>query len=177
MPRPAAGLRQISTAEKQHEFFLAEGDFVSFFARFRPPETSFLQALGAYPEAAAIPEQQFQPIALRVAKHKDVPAQRIARQPVAHQSEESFKSLAHIRRSGGERNARGRPDAEDDRASPTGISSRIVPASNPGFTSTRSPLDRSTVSLPPPQHQGWATSTATNLWDLCGSLPWAFCFR
>jgi hypothetical protein len=49
MPTPAAGLRQIDTAEKQHEFFVAEGDFVSFFARFRPPEASFLQALGAYP--------------------------------------------------------------------------------------------------------------------------------
>src|ERR1700722_578549 len=177
MPCPAAGLRQIDTAEKQHEFFLAEGDFVAFFVRFRPPKASLLQAFGAYPEAAAIPEQQFQPIALRVAKHKDVPAQRIARQPVAHQSEESFKSLAHVRRSGGKINARGRPDAEHDQASSTAMSCRNVPASNPGFTSTRSPLDRSTVSSPPPQQRGWTTSTATNLWDLCGSLPSAFCFR
>lgn len=63
MPSPATGLRQIDTAEKQHEFFVAEDDFVSFFARFRPPEASLFQALGAYPEPAAIPEQQFQPIA------------------------------------------------------------------------------------------------------------------
>ena len=48
MPCPPAGLRQIDTAEKQHEFFVAEGDFVAFFARFRPPETSLLQALGAW---------------------------------------------------------------------------------------------------------------------------------
>jgi hypothetical protein len=54
MPSPAAGLRQIDTPEKQHEFFVAEGDFVSFFARFGPPETSLLQALSAYPEPAAI---------------------------------------------------------------------------------------------------------------------------
>jgi hypothetical protein len=38
-------LRQIDAAEKQHEFFVTEGDFVSFFARFRPPEASLLQAL------------------------------------------------------------------------------------------------------------------------------------
>src|SRR5580704_18383600 len=160
MPCPAAGLRQIDTAEKQHEFFVAEGDFVSFFGRFRPPEASLLQALGAYPEPAAIPEQQFQPIARRVGKQKDVPAQRVARQPVANQTVESFKSLAHIRRSGGKIDARGRPHAEHDQASSTAMSCRNVPASNPGFTSTRSPLDRSTVSSPP-QQRGWATSTAT----------------
>ena len=74
MPCPAAGLRQIDTAEKQHEFFVAESDLVSFFGRFRPPEAALLQALGTYPEPAAIPEQQFQPIALRVGKQKDVPA-------------------------------------------------------------------------------------------------------
>jgi hypothetical protein len=47
MPCPAPGLRQIDTAEKQHEFFVAEGDFVSLCARFRPPETSLLHALVA----------------------------------------------------------------------------------------------------------------------------------
>jgi hypothetical protein len=36
----------------------------------------------------------FSRFALRVGKQKDVPAQRIARQPVADQTEESFKSLA-----------------------------------------------------------------------------------
>src|SRR5277367_6951473 len=175
MPCPAPGLRQIDTAEKQHEFFVAEGDLVSLCARFRPPETSLLHALGAYPQPAAIPEQKFQPIALRVGKQKNVAAQRIARQPVAHQTVESFKSLAHVRRSGGKIDARGRPDAEHDQASSTAMSCRNVPASNPGFTSTRSPPDRSTVSSPPPR--GWATSTATSLWGLCGSLPWALCFR
>ena len=78
MPCPAAGLRQIDAAEKQHEFLVAEGDFVCFFARFRPPEASLLKALGAYPEPTAIPEQQFQPIALRVGKHKDVSVQGIS---------------------------------------------------------------------------------------------------
>src|SRR5580698_545341 len=176
MPCPPAGLRQIDTAQKQHEFFVAEGDFVAFFVRFRPPETSLLKALGAYPEPTAIPEQQFQPITLRVGKHKDVPAQRVARQPVANQTVESFESLTHVRRSGGKIDARGRPDAEHDQASSAVMSWRNVPASNPGFTSTRSPLDRSTVSSPPSQ-RGWATSTATNLCGLCGSAPWAFCFR
>src|SRR5580700_11731117 len=141
------------------------GDFVSFFARFRPPEASLLQALGAYPQPAAIPEQQLQPIALRVGKQKDVPAQRVARQPVANQTVESFESLAHVRRSGGKIDARGRPDAEHDQASSTAMSCRNVPASNPRFTSTRRPLDRSTVTSPPPQ-RGGATSTATNLWGL-----------
>src|SRR5450432_2496888 len=107
MPCPATGLRQIDTAEKQHEFFVAEGDFVSFFASFRPPEASLLQALGAYPEPAAIPEEQFQPIALRVGKHEDVPAQRVARQTVADQTVESLKSLAHVRRSGSKIDTRG----------------------------------------------------------------------
>jgi hypothetical protein len=58
---------------------VAERDFVFFTLCFRPTEASLLQSFGAHPQAAAVPEQQFQPIALRVGEQKDVSAQRVAR--------------------------------------------------------------------------------------------------
>ena len=119
MPCAAVGLRQIDTAEQQHEFFVAEGDFVFFALCLRPPKASLLQSLGAYPKAAAVPEEQFQPVALRIGEQKDMTAQRIARQPVAHQPEETFKALAHVGRSGGKIDTRGWSDAEHDQASST----------------------------------------------------------
>src|SRR5271156_4163791 len=107
MPCAAAGLCQIDAPDQQHEFFMAEGDFAFFALWRRPPEPALLQTLRADPETAAIPEQKFQPVALRVGEQKDMTAQRIARQTVAHQSEETFEALAHVGRSGGKINACG----------------------------------------------------------------------
>ena len=53
--------------------------------RLRPAEPPLLQALGADPPPAAIPEQEFQAIPWRVGESEHMPAQRIAPQPVARQ--------------------------------------------------------------------------------------------
>jgi hypothetical protein len=47
MPCATAGLRQIDTADKQHEFFVAENDFAFLSFRFRPPEPTLLQSFVA----------------------------------------------------------------------------------------------------------------------------------
>src|SRR5580704_16471395 len=101
VPCAAAALRQIDAADQQRELFMAEGDFIFFAVGVRPAEAALLQTFGAHPETAAIPEQKLQAVALRVAEQKDVATHRVARQPVANQSEESFEALAHVRGSGG----------------------------------------------------------------------------
>ena len=51
----------------------------------------------ADPQPAAIPEQEFQAIPLRVGEQEHMPAQRIAQQPVARQTVEALEPLAHVR--------------------------------------------------------------------------------
>src|ERR1700722_5151630 len=175
MPCAAAGLCQIDASQKQHEFFVAEGDFVFLAFCCRPPEATLFQTLRTHPETAAIPEQELQTVALRIREQKDMAAQRITRQTVAHQSEETFKALAHVRRSGRKIDACGGSDAEHDQASSARTNWRSVRASNPRFTSMRSPPWSTTVSSLP--LRGSATSTATNRRDCCGWLPPAVCLR
>src|ERR1035437_9870388 len=78
IPWAARGVRQINAAQKQRQLFVAERYLRLRVGGSRPSEPPLLQALGAYPQTAAIPEQQFQTIALRVGKQEDMPAQRIA---------------------------------------------------------------------------------------------------
>ena len=54
MPRPTPGLRQIDTAEQQHEFLVAERDFVLFTLGLRPSESSLLQTLVAQLQSAGV---------------------------------------------------------------------------------------------------------------------------
>jgi len=117
MPGPAAGLRQIDAADQQHELFVAESDSTFFALGCRPAESAFLQTFGAYPEAAAIPEEKLQAIALRVGEQKDVAAERVAGQAVAHESEESFEAFAHVGGAGGEIEACGGSDTEHGQTS------------------------------------------------------------
>jgi len=85
MPCAPSGLRQINAAQKQHEFFVAEDDFAFLTRGFRPAKTPSPETLGAHPKSAAVPEKQFQAVALGIGEEKDMPAQRIAGQPVPHQ--------------------------------------------------------------------------------------------
>jgi hypothetical protein len=84
MPSPALRLQQIDATQQQCQFFLAEQYLLAF--GFRPVETPLLQTLGAYPQSTAIPEQQLQAIPLRIREQENVPAERLALQPVAHQT-------------------------------------------------------------------------------------------
>ena len=182
MPCPAAGLRQIDTAEKacMSSSWLRVILF-SFFARFRPPEASLLQALGCIPRSLAIPRTaSFSRIALRVGKQKDrarsarfgittagrAPDRRVLQIPCACPS---------IRWQ--DRCARGwLPDAEHDQASSTAMSCRNVLASNPGFHFDAESAGQKHCQFTAAARMG-NPPPATNLWGLCGSLPWAFCLR
>jgi len=78
MPGAATGLRQIDAADQQHQFFVGESDPAFFAVGFRPPKSAFLQAFRANLDAAAIPEEELQSIALRVGEQKDVTTQGVA---------------------------------------------------------------------------------------------------
>src|ERR1019366_6012301 len=138
MPCSPSVLHQIDAADQQRKFLLTENDFRFFACGFRPAEPALLQAPGADPESAPIPEQQLQPVALRIGKKKNMPAQRIACKPVAYQSVQAFKTLAHVRRSGGKIDSRCGTNTEHDQAcSSTATSCLNVPPSKPRFTSIR----------------------------------------
>src|SRR5665213_547441 len=149
MPRAPPGLRQIDAAEQQRKFLVAENDFCFFTVGFRPAEPALLQPLGTDPESAPIPEQKLQTVALRVGEKENMPAQRIACKPVAHQPVQAFKTLAHVRRSGGKIDPCRGANPEHQACSSTATSCRNVPTSKPRFTSIRRPPGRSTDnSLP-----------------------------
>ena len=140
-----------------------EGDFASSSPASGHRKRPFLQALGADPQPASIPEQQFS--ADCAARWKTERHARSAGRTTAGRGPDRrvLQIPSHVRRSGGKIDARGWPDAEHDQASSTAMSCRNVLASNPGFTSTRSPPDRSTVISPPPRgratfHQSGQTS-------------------
>jgi hypothetical protein len=78
--------------------------------------------LGADPESAPIPEQKLQTVALRIGEKENMPAQRIACKPVAHQPVQAFKTFAHVRRSGGKIDSRCGPHAEHQPCSSTATS-------------------------------------------------------
>jgi hypothetical protein len=83
---------------------------------------------------------------------------------------QTLEAFAHVRRSGGKVDSRGRPDAEHHQhCSSAATSCRSVPASNPGFTSIRRPSETSTASSPP-HSRGPAISTATHRWGRCPAL-------
>jgi hypothetical protein len=116
MPCAAAGLRKIDAADQQHELFVAENDFAFFALGRGPAKAALLQTFRAYPEAAAVPEQELEAVALRVGEEKDVAAQRVAGQPVAHQSEEAFEALAHVRGARSQIDTCGASDTEHNQA-------------------------------------------------------------
>src|ERR1019366_4024057 len=66
VPLPALGVSQIDAPQQQRKFLVTEHDLRFLAGGLRPVEASLLQALGAHPQATAIPKQQLQTIALRV---------------------------------------------------------------------------------------------------------------
>src|ERR1039458_7758267 len=112
----------------------------------RPAEPPLLQALGADPQPAAIPEQEFHAIPLRVGEEEHVPAQRIAQQPVARQTVEAFEALAHVRGPHRQIDPRRRPPAEHAQSRSSTLSNCAkVWASNPRPISIRRPLGNATA--------------------------------
>src|ERR1035437_3007061 len=131
VPWTVRGVRQIDTSQQQRQLFVPERHLRLRVGGPRPSEPSLLQALGAYPQAAAVPEQQFQTIALRVGKQEDVPAQRIALQPVAHPTVEALEAFAHVRGPRCQIDPRGRSPTEHTQArSSTASNCANVRASN-----------------------------------------------
>ena len=59
-------------------------------------EASPLQPLGADPQAAAIPEQRFEPGVRAVSEQEQMAAQGVLAQVVAHQTKESIEAFAHV---------------------------------------------------------------------------------
>jgi hypothetical protein len=57
---------------------------------------AFLELFRAHPQTGRIPEQNLQTIALRVRKEKQVAAQGIAQQLIAHQTIQAVEPLAHV---------------------------------------------------------------------------------
>src|SRR6478672_12574742 len=98
VPPPAPSLQQIDSSYKQCQFLMAEQHLRLCAFGFRPAEAALLQAFRAHPQPTAIPEKQLQAIALCVREQKNVSAQRLTQQPVAHQTVEPFEALAHIGR-------------------------------------------------------------------------------
>jgi len=54
---------------------------------------------GGTAEPTSIPEQQLQPVALCIGENKNMSAQGLTKQTVAHHAVQSFESLAHVGRS------------------------------------------------------------------------------
>src|SRR5664279_5475044 len=167
VPLPALRVSQIDAPQQQRQFLVAEHD-LRFLARgFRPVEASLLQALGTHPQAAAIPEQQLQAIALRVGEQKDMPAQRIASQAIPRHAIQSFESLAHVRGPGSQVDpCCPSPTEHNQTASSTRTNCSSAPVSNPRPTSIRRPPRSTTANMLPVAANGPAarpdTSTANN---------------
>src|SRR5439155_1490631 len=67
-PKPAGLFAHLQTGEQRDQFFAAQGGAGAL--RTRPGEAAFLQALGAHPQAAAVPEQQLEPVAMAISEDK-----------------------------------------------------------------------------------------------------------
>ncbi len=118
--------------------------------------------VGAHPQPAAIPEQQLQAIVSCVRRQENVPAQWIARQPVARQTVESFDALAHVGGPGCQVDPHGRTPTERDQTGSSRLTNccsvwvsnpRPISIRRPSFSTTAKPLasagcapERSTVS-------------------------------
>ena len=76
---------------------MTEHDLLHRAVRNRPPKAASVQFLRAYPKAAVIPYQKFQPVATRICEEEHMAAGGIAFQPVAYQTVKPVEPLAHVR--------------------------------------------------------------------------------
>jgi hypothetical protein len=89
-------LRKVDSTQQHRKLLLTEHDFALRATRFRPVKSAFLKFFRAHPQAGRIPEKNLQTIALRVRKEKQVAAQGIAQQLIAHQTIQAVEPLAHV---------------------------------------------------------------------------------
>ena len=103
-PVPPLVLRfgQIDPTQQQRKLFVAQDDLALRITGLRPGKTPFLQPFSTDPESASVPDEDLQPIALGVAEQEQVPAQRLTRQSIAHQTVQPIEPLAHVGDPGGQ---------------------------------------------------------------------------
>jgi hypothetical protein len=73
-PRSPPTSHQVDAAQQQRHFLMTEYDFGLPRLGRRPTVAPPFQPLCAYPKPTAIPENELQPIPLRIRKQEDVPA-------------------------------------------------------------------------------------------------------
>src|SRR5579863_7608371 len=100
MPPSRLGLLQIDTSEKKHQLFMTEHYLLHRAVRIGPPKTALVQFLRAYPQPAAVIDDQLQAVAPCIRENENVAALRSATQMIAHQTVEPIEVLAHIGRAG-----------------------------------------------------------------------------
>src|SRR5919108_3385320 len=145
-PRPTFAARQIDAAQQQRQLLLAQHHFALSGFRLRPAKAPLLQTLGANPQSAAIPEQQLQPIPLRVREDEDVPAQRLQLQLIAHQAVETLEAFTHVGAPRRQVDPRRQPYAKHAQPRSTTVSNRCsVSASKPQPISIRRPPGSATT--------------------------------
>src|ERR1019366_4207353 len=167
VPLPALGVSQIDAPQQQRQFLVAEHDLRFLAGGLRPAEASLLQALGTHPQSTAVPEQQFQTIALRVGEQEDMPAQWIAQQAIPRHAVKALEALAHVRGSGSQIDSRCPSPAEHAQTpSSTRTNCSRAPVSNPRPTSIPPPPRSPTANALPVAATGAGArpdpSTASN---------------
>src|SRR5258707_7642373 len=96
VPSPLSGFSKINPTQKQCQLFMTQHYLVLCWVGLRPVKAALLEPFCANPKSAAIPEDYLQPIALCVRKQKEVAAQRITQQLIAHQTMQTVKPFAHV---------------------------------------------------------------------------------
>src|SRR5271157_6570083 len=112
IPSPTLRLHQIDPTQQHPQFLLTQHDFAAPVTRLRPAKASFLETLRAHPQTAAVPEQNLQPVALRIHEQKHMAAQRVALQLIPYDPIQPVEALAHVCGSRRQIDARRRPKAE-----------------------------------------------------------------
>jgi len=115
-PIPAGFLPHFQSGEQRNKFFAAQpGATAAPVAR--PGKTALLQPLGANPQSAAIPKQNFDPIARLVGENKPVTRERILLKHRLRQGEQLVETGAQIHWRGRHIHARAAGAAQHTRSS------------------------------------------------------------
>src|ERR1700687_1923594 len=112
IPPLVLGFGQIDPTQQQRKLFVTQYDLALRITGLRPGETPFLQPLGTDPEAASVPDEDLQPIALAVAEQEQMPAQRVTRQSIADETVQPLEPLAHVGDSGSQIDPCGWPQSK-----------------------------------------------------------------
>lgn len=102
MPVFAPGLPQVDPFDEQRPLCSGQRQRFLILQSLRPSESAFLQPLATDPQTAAVPIEDFDPIAPAIAEHVEMAVERIEFQPAFDQRIESFKTFAHVGGPGGQ---------------------------------------------------------------------------